>query len=315
MRKVAWGVVLACSMLVTSGRGQQKPDLTGSWMATTEAPGGVVAAPSAVFGARLWLKQDGNTLTVTRPVRDASVTATYPLDGSEVRTRIPGALCVGDAESFETAAWDGTGIVFTVVGSIPPGGTRSTLSVRRVLRLQSPDALVIEATIRDAAQGTSRQVGTVYKRTSDPAPAAPDPGPKVQKALATVAQVAWISGVWSGTAGTATIEERWTPAAGGAILATARTLRGPVMSSFEFLCIAERDGSLVYSAMPNGRSPATHFVLTAVGADSATFENPGHDFPKLIRYARRADGSMETTISGDGKSKPQTFVLARQPYP
>src|SRR5687767_9780989 len=145
MRKVAWGAVMVCSLLATSGRGQQKADVSGSWIATTEAPGDVPAAPSPVFGARLWLKQDGNSLTVTRPVRDTSVTATYPLDGSEVRTRIPGALCVGDAESVETVAWDSTGIAFTVVGSIPPGGTRSPLSVRRVLRLQSPDALIIEA--------------------------------------------------------------------------------------------------------------------------------------------------------------------------
>ncbi len=35
------------------------------------------------------------------------------------------------------------------------------------------------------------------------------------KTRATVAQLAWLAGEWSGTAGTRTFEERWTPPAGG----------------------------------------------------------------------------------------------------
>ena len=52
------------------------------------------------------------------------------------------------------------------------------------------------------------------------------------------------------------------------------------MSAFEFLCIVERDGGLVYQAMPNGRSPATDFTLTTIDADNAIFENPAHDYPE-----------------------------------
>ena len=52
--------------------------------------------------------------------------------------------------------------------------------------------------------------------------------------------------------------------------------------AFEFLCITERDGGLVYTAMPNAAAP-TEFVLTKIDANSATFENPAHDFPKMIR--------------------------------
>jgi hypothetical protein len=110
----------------------------------------------------------------------------------------------------------------------------------------------------------------------------------------------------------ATTEERWTPPAGGAMLALSRTIRGPNMSAYEFLCIAERDGSLVYNAMPNGRAPATEFVLTHVTADSATFENPSHDYPKVIKYTRRADGSLETAISGAPTQRTITVVLKKQ---
>ena len=130
-------------------------------------------------------------------------------------------------------------------------------------------------------------------------------------ARATIADLRWLAGDWAGTSGRATIEERWTPAAGGAMLAVSRTIKDDRLVAFEFLQIVERDGGLVYIAQPNGRPP-TEFVLTAMTADSATFENPAHDFPKMIRYTRRPDGRLEARVSGAGGERPQTFIFARQ---
>jgi hypothetical protein len=128
-------------------------------------------------------------------------------------------------------------------------------------------------------------------------------------ANATVAQLAWLAGTWSGGTGPVRFEERWTPPAGGAMLAVSRTLKGDRMVAFEFLRIVERDGSLVYVAQPGGRPP-TEFTLTAISADSATFENPMHDFPKMIRYSKRADGSLEARVS-DGGQKGETFLFKK----
>jgi hypothetical protein len=129
---------------------------------------------------------------------------------------------------------------------------------------------------------------------------------------ASIARVAWIAGTWTSTSGLRTIEERWSPPAAGTMLATARTLRDGRMTGFEFLCISERDGTLVYTALPNGRAPATDFTLRDITADSVTFENPAHDFPKSIRYARLPDGSLETSVAGDGPGKPERVVLTRE---
>jgi hypothetical protein len=128
-------------------------------------------------------------------------------------------------------------------------------------------------------------------------------------ARATLTQLAWLAGTWAGGSGPVTFEERWTPAAGGAMLAVSRTLKGDRMVAFEFLRIVERNGGLIYIAQPEGRPP-TEFMLTAISADSATFENPMHDFPKMIRYAKRADGSLEARVS-DGGSKGETFVFRK----
>jgi hypothetical protein len=128
---------------------------------------------------------------------------------------------------------------------------------------------------------------------------------------ASITQVAWIAGTWSGAGGGTTFEERWTPPAGGAMLAVSRTVKGDRMVAFEFLRIVERNGGLVYIAQPDGRPP-TDFVATEVSADSATFENPSHDFPKMIRYTKKSDGTLEARIS-DGGQKGESFVFRRQP--
>jgi hypothetical protein len=136
-------------------------------------------------------------------------------------------------------------------------------------------------------------------------PARPAPAP------ATLKQLAWLAGEWTGERGRAIIEERWTPAAGGAMLAVSRTIANDRLVAFEFLRIVEREGGLVYIAQPNGRPP-TEFVLTKIDAASATFENPEHDFPKAVRYTRRDDGRLEATVSGANGEKAQTFVFTRR---
>ena len=42
------------------------------------------------------------------------------------------------------------------------------------------------------------------------------------------------------------------------------SLRGGSLLSFEFVCIVERRGGLVYTAMPNGHQPATDFTMTPI---------------------------------------------------
>jgi hypothetical protein len=304
-------VLLISVIAVVPALGQDRPDLSGSWVATSDAPPDLTAAPAPVLGTRLWLRQSGDTLTMVRMIRDVPVSMTMTLDGRAARNRTPGALCRGDSESIETASWDGDAVALTVVGSIPAGGgPPAKLDVRRTLRLQSRDQLLVQTATPDAASGATRGVGTLYRRVTDAPPVEQDS--TVRPAAATVAQAAWLAGVWTGASGTLTVEERWTPPSGGSMLAIVRTMRGGAMTGFEFVCITEREGGLVYTAMPNGRTPPTDFRLTQVTADSLTFENPAHDFPTRIRYTRLPDGSLETLVSGKGNEKPERVLLKRE---
>lgn len=306
-------LLLALLSLAANPVRAQRPALAGTWVAVpSDTPSTVPRAPSPVLGARFDLRLDGGSLVLTRPAREGSFATTLATDGSRASTRIMGRLCEGESVTHETAIWEGDALVLTVVGVTPAGGGNTTeFRARRILRLDGPDRLVVEGSLNQGGQ--SRQVGSVYRRTTEPMPA-PRAALPVKGIAATIDQVAWIGTTWVGTAGTGTTittEERWTPPASGGMMAVARTLRGPALASFEFLCIAEREGTLVYAAMPDARTPATLFVLTALTPTSATFENPAHDYPQSIRYTLGADGSLETTIAGAAGARPRSVTLRK----
>jgi EAL domain-containing protein (putative c-di-GMP-specific phosphodiesterase class I) len=57
---------------------------------------------------------------------------------------------------------------------------------------------------------------------------------------ASISQISWLAGAWASGSGPVSFEERWTAAAGGAMLAVSRTIKGDRMVAFEFLRIVER---------------------------------------------------------------------------
>lgn len=134
--------------------------------------------------------------------------------------------------------------------------------------------------------------------------------PQARPAPATIDAVSWLAGAWT-TGGGSPTEERWLAPAGGAMLGTSRTVARERMVAFEFLRIVERDGTLVYVAQPGGRPP-TEFTLTSLGSREATFENPAHDYPKVIAYVRSGD-ALAVTISDANGERPMTFQFSRLP--
>ncbi len=97
----------------------------------------------------------------------------------------------------------------------------------------------------------------------------------------------WMAGYWlSCEAGE--VAESWTGAGVGVLLGA--TLTQGEQAGFEFLRIAENgNGGYSYFSMPNGRSPATEFVMVANASGRAVFENLEHDFPQRIIYQRRGE--------------------------
>lgn len=120
------------------------------------------------------------------------------------------------------------------------------------------------------------------------------------------ADLAFMRGDWQGRDGPLVFEERWTDEAGGLMLGVSRTLKGDRALGFEFLRVEFRKDGVFYVAQPGGK-PKTEFRLTASAPNSATFENPAHDHPKLIRYRLDAEGELVAEL--EGAEKAQRFVF------
>lgn len=127
-------------------------------------------------------------------------------------------------------------------------------------------------------------------------------------ASAAPADLAFMKGAWEGGPPGMKFEERWTEEAGGLMLGLSRTIKGERAIAFEFLRIEFRKDAVFYVAQPGGK-PKTEFKLTSFDGKSATFENPEHDHPKLIRYSLGADGSLKAEL--DGAEGKQGFVFKR----
>ena len=148
--------------------------------------------------------------------------------------------------------------------------------------------------------------------TQSPAPTATAASASAPASAASIESLSWMVGDWTGKMGRADIEEHWIPPAGKMMMAVSRTVVGERTVAFEFLRIEQRPDAIVYIAQPGGRPP-TEFRLTASTATSATFENPQHDMPKLIRYTKETDGTLVAEIEGDEKGKrvAQRFVFRK----
>lgn len=127
-------------------------------------------------------------------------------------------------------------------------------------------------------------------------------------APAVAAELEWLAGRWCGLNDGVFNEETWMPPRGGVLVGMHRDTRDGKLAGIEFLSIVQRDGHWTYLAQPGGR-PAVAFTATAVSADSVTFANPRHDFPKRIVYRRLDSDRLQASID-DGSERGQRMQWA-----
>ena len=128
-----------------------------------------------------------------------------------------------------------------------------------------------------------------------------------------VDSMAWLAGCWRGEFGESGTVEHWQPPAGGSMLGMSRTIRQGRMVEFEFLQLKLLpDGILALVPQPAGRPP-TVFRLLSSGPQEAVFDNPAHDFPQRIRYARSDESSLLASIEGlrNGATRRIEFAFVR----
>jgi hypothetical protein len=122
-------------------------------------------------------------------------------------------------------------------------------------------------------------------------------GPAAQRAG--IHEVAWLEGCWEMSSAGRTVEERWTPPRGDSMLGMSRTIRDGTLVEYEFIVLRQKGDRLAYVAHPSGQKPAT-FLSTRIDASEIVFENPSHDFPKVIGY-RLQGKALTAWVSGGSR--------------
>ena len=137
-------------------------------------------------------------------------------------------------------------------------------------------------------------------------------GRAAAQAPATIGHAAWLAGCWVTQRGSATIEEQWMAPAGGTMLGMGRTIREGRLDDYELMLIRARDGRVDYEAHPM-MQPTAVFTATVISDTLLQFENPRHDFPRLIAYQRRGRDSLAARIAaGPAPGDKQVLIPYRR---
>jgi hypothetical protein len=111
-------------------------------------------------------------------------------------------------------------------------------------------------------------------------------------------KLAWLSGCWKSQSADVGSGEQWTGIAGGTMLGISRTVKQGRTVEFEFMQLRYLpDRTLAFVAQPSGQS-ATVFPLLRISDKEAMFENPQHDFPQRVVYARDGETRLLARIEG-----------------
>ncbi len=109
-------------------------------------------------------------------------------------------------------------------------------------------------------------------------------------------ELGFMTGCWQGrTASGSTIEEHYTTTSNNLMLGVTRYLRDGTTRSFEFTLIGHTSGGSHLIPHPGGKASVT-FTETERTAGRVVWENPGHDYPQRITYARVSADSLEARI-------------------
>jgi hypothetical protein len=152
---------------------------------------------------------------------------------------------------------------------------------------------------------------------AQPAASAPTP------VKATVQQLAWIAGPWTGTLGDRTIEQHWSAPLGNSIVAMYRSVRNNEATLYELLAI-EQEGEHVMLRIKHfnpgpglvgreAKEEAINHVLVRIEGRTAVFQGTGADNPPRVTFTSPDPQTLTIVVERlrDGKPASTEFKYKR----
>jgi hypothetical protein len=130
-------------------------------------------------------------------------------------------------------------------------------------------------------------------------------------------KVSWLAGCWIGDVDGAKYEECWTSPAGGFMQGSGRMFKGDKIFMREHITIEKEGEDLTMYVLGYGEKlkpdaqGTIAFKLVKSSKNELIFENPKHDYPQRIVYAKDGKGGLIARIELiDGKN--QTFFKLKR---
>lgn len=129
-------------------------------------------------------------------------------------------------------------------------------------------------------------------------------------------QLSWLAGCFEMRSGDRVVEENRMAPRHGSMLGMGRTTTSKGLVEYELTLIREKEGRVLFEAMPSGQ-PQAVFTAVAAGRDSAVFASPEHDYPQIVGYRRQGADSVIAWIDGKvgGTRRWVEFPYRRLPCP
>jgi hypothetical protein len=163
---------------------------------------------------------------------------------------------------------------------------------------------------------------------AQPAPA-PAPGPVAAPGAApitaTVDQLAFVTGAWTGTVGDRLVEQHWSAPRGGSIVAMYRSIRANRTALYELLAI-EQQGDGVFLRIKHfapgpglvgqeAKDQSMDHALIEIGEGRAVFAGGTPETPVRITFVKGGPDALTITVERqrDGKPAATEFKYTRIP--
>jgi hypothetical protein len=131
---------------------------------------------------------------------------------------------------------------------------------------------------------------------------------------ATVDQLAWVAGAWTGTLGDRTIEQHWSAPLAGSIIAMYRSIRDNRPTLYELLAI-EQDGDGVVLRIKHfapgrglvgqeAKDESVNHALVQIEGRTAVFEGAAAGSPVRITFTSPDADSLTIVVARQREGKP-----------
>jgi Domain of unknown function (DUF6265) len=140
------------------------------------------------------------------------------------------------------------------------------------------------------------------------------PGGPPSPVKATVAQLGFVTGAWTGTLGDRIVEQHWSAPRAGSIIAMYRSIRADKPTLYEILAI-EQDGESVVLRIKHfapgaglvsqeAKDQSMDHVLVSVGDARAVFVGGTADAPVSISFVKAGPDALTITVERRREGKP-----------